>query len=783
MSDLRETQTLQGKPVLILGLGLFGGGLGAARFCAQQGAKVTVSDLKSESELAPSLKQLEGLPIRYKLGSHEGLPFGKFHMVVVNPAVPKDSPAVQQAEAQGAYLTSEMNLFMARCPGKVVGVTGSNGKSTTTALIAHLLQGSDRRVWLGGNMGVSLLEQVHEIGERDAVVLEFSSFLLEDLHCIQVSPTVAVLLNITPNHLDRHGSMEAYTWAKSAIFRYQRSREITILNYDDPRASLLQGDVPSRLALYSLKKKIQPGGWVERGEYRMDLGKEAKRVASVSACPLPGAYNRSNALAAILAAAVMRTPPSEIERLLPTFPGLEHRLESCGERDGVTFYNDSVSTTPESSIASASAFPGQRLWLIAGGADKQLAYYELAEALTESNVAGVIGFGEIGGRMVEECRHQPDLASLPLIAVPDLAQALETLRPLAKPGEVVLFSPATASYDQYANFEQRGYHFKELIEGWTRDESGAAAVVDDGAGDFLATGAPFEDQAFGDHGFGDDPFGADAPAAPFIQDPLADDPEALASQEEFEAMPSDAPADFAVETPDFGTSEPTGWSDSGNAGRFAPFDDGMPFEEAFGGTQHSQGGAQMSDAGLEMKAMRPPSGGEEGGSTAGFPTDWAAQSFPEPGASDVADWPASPTEEEGSWAEPVDAQAWSGEPALPSDDPVAVPDFGVWDEEGADPWAGDQWVETETGSKPGSKPGNKAAAGESTTPAAAIDDDTFGDNTFGGGLFSDSLNLIEPMESNLEPGEVGNAGFGEEVAPQDPFLPAQNPDEDSDING
>ena len=475
--ELPERQSLRGRNVLIMGLGSFGGGLGAARFCAQQGANLTVTDLRSDTELRPTLSKLQGLKIQYRLGTHEGINFAGYDAIVVNPAVDPRNPLLDAARNAGVYLTSEMNLFMARCPGKVVGITGSNGKTTTTALTAHLMKASDRKVWMGGNIGMSLLERAHEIGEKDAVVLELSSYQLEDLHRSRISPTVGILLNLSPNHLDRHGSMEGCAAAKMAIFAWQTPKDIALLNYDDVRVARLQQEVKSRLAMFSVARKVQPGGYIMRSDFTVDLGGGAKSVCPVKDLQLPGRHNRSNALAAIIAAMVMRTPAKKIGDQLRSFKGVEHRCEYVGDRESVKFYNDSVSTTPESTIASLTGFKQADTWLILGGADKGLQYEQLAETIaTQQRVAGVACIGEIGPEMAHVVRSACESRGrqLQIIEAGSLPDAMDELRRTVRPNQIVLLSPATSSYDQYNNFEERGGHFKELVVRWQR-AAGAVA--------------------------------------------------------------------------------------------------------------------------------------------------------------------------------------------------------------------------------------------------------------------------------------------------------------------
>lgn len=470
-TELPELMDLAGKRVTVMGLGTFGGGVGAARFCAQQGAQVTVTDLRSAEQLGESVDALDGLPVTMRLGEHVETDFTDTDLVIASPAVPRDSQYLQAASFAGIPVSSEMNLFMARCAGKVVGVSGSNGKSTTATLIAHLLEGSGRRVWLGGNIGVSLLADVHEIAEDDAVVLELSSFQLDDLHKLQKSPTVAVLLNLTPNHLDRHGSFEHYVAAKLSLFCYQQPKNITILNYEDVRVEQLKGQVAGRLAMFSNMRHVAPGAFIQKGEFAVDLGTGPKMCGRVRDLPLLGKHNEQNVLGAILAASVLKTPPEEIEARLKTFAPLPHRLEPVGTFDEVKFINDSKATTPEAAISAIGAM-NDPFWLIAGGKNKGLDYSELASAIVRSKAAGVLGIGEMGEEFVGMVRkinaHRQRPKKYILENAGTLAAAIDRIKSVAQPGDVVLLSPASASYDQFADFEERGDHFKSLVRDFAR---------------------------------------------------------------------------------------------------------------------------------------------------------------------------------------------------------------------------------------------------------------------------------------------------------------------------
>src|ERR671923_2351748 len=251
-----------GKRITVMGLGFFGGTIGLARYLVSQGAQVTVTDLKPAAALQDSVAALHGLPVRLVLGKHELADFTDVDMVFASPAVREDSPYLVAARACGVPIDTEMNLFLRLCRGSIIGVTGSNGKTTTTSLIGAMLRAANPRTRVGGNIGRSLLPEVASIAPGDPVVLELSSFQLEDLAAVGRSPRIGLLLNLSPNHLDRHGSMEAYLAAKMQIFAHQRPDDVAILNADDPRLQPLVGRLRSQVRLFSAAHAVEEGAYV-----------------------------------------------------------------------------------------------------------------------------------------------------------------------------------------------------------------------------------------------------------------------------------------------------------------------------------------------------------------------------------------------------------------------------------------------------------------------------------------------------------------------------------------
>jgi UDP-N-acetylmuramoylalanine--D-glutamate ligase len=440
-----EAGNLADKKVTVVGLGRFGGGVGVTRWLCGQGAKVTVSDIAGATDLAESIQALDGLDVALHLGGHETEDFLRAELLVVNPAVPKEMPLLLEAQAAGVPRTTEINLFLQRSPAAVAGVTGSVGKSTTTAMIGDILR-KRLTAHVGGNIGRSLLEELPHIKPDHVVVLELSSFQLEDLPIIGVSPHVAVVTNLAPNHLDRHETMEAYAAAKKNIFAFQSACDVLILNAADPIVAAWASEAPSRVETFD------PAG-------------------EPFALTVPGAHNQANAQAAWAAARQFGLDRATAAEALRAFTGLPHRLQLVTQRNGVRYFNDSKCTTPDSAIVALEAFPVRKAVIIVGGYDKHVSFDELGKALA-ARAKAVIAMGATREAIIAAVQaHQPDgqppidqaERQPPIERADDLPSAVSAARKHAATGDVILLSPACASFDMFTNYEHRGAAFAELV--------------------------------------------------------------------------------------------------------------------------------------------------------------------------------------------------------------------------------------------------------------------------------------------------------------------------------
>ena len=464
-----EENPYQNKRVTIMGLGLFGGGTDAARFLVQQGADVTVTDLKGEDDLRESLAQLEGLPVRFQLGAHKEEDFRSADLVIVNPAVPDESPYLAMAKEAGVPLDYAMNIFFRLCPAPIVGITGSNGKSTTTALVGALLGRVCERIWVSGNIGgTALLENAGEIQSHHIVVLELSSFQLERLADVKRSPEAAVVTNISPNHLDRHKTMDNYVRAKKNIIAFQRKCDCCFLNRDDENLRTWSDEAPSKVFFFSTHEELSEGTFIKDGKIISRTGGRELVLECLDRISLPGKHNIQNILAAVGVANKLGIKKEAAEEVLAGFKGLEHRLEFVGEFAGVKYYNDSIATTPESAIAALSSFSAPII-LIAGGYDKKLSLDAFADEAAQRAKAAVL-IGKTAQKIGERIANGPSPKHAPYYIAGDFENAVFKAKELAESGDVVLLSPACASYDMFRNFAERGRKFKELVAKANRDK-------------------------------------------------------------------------------------------------------------------------------------------------------------------------------------------------------------------------------------------------------------------------------------------------------------------------
>jgi len=439
---------LAGRRALVIGLAREGVDL--TRFLTQHGAAVVVTDRKRAEDLSEAVGQIGEGNVTLKLGGHQLSDLDGVDVVYASPGVPPEHELLQAARSQNIQVSSLVELFFALCPAPILGITGSAGKSTTTSLVGDIFATAGRDVFVGGNIGRPLLGQLVHMSRSSWVVLELSSFQLEPLH---VSPHIALVTNVTPNHLDRHPTMEAYWAAKGQILAHQSPSDWAVLNADD--AWTLRYRPRGRLLRFSLEGVVE--GAYLAGQYLVLLGEPLLDVAEV---PLRGRHNLANVLAAAAvahAAGIDRVP---MRAAIEAFKGVAHRLQTVAERDGVRFVDDSIATAPERSIAALQAYD-EPVVLIAGGRDKHLPMQAWA-GLIAKRVKHVVLLGEMGD-MVEAAIHTVDPTYAAISRAATMDEAIAQAARVSRSGDVVLLSPGGTSYDMYTDFEERGRDFARAV--------------------------------------------------------------------------------------------------------------------------------------------------------------------------------------------------------------------------------------------------------------------------------------------------------------------------------
>ncbi|MCZ6689430.1 MAG: UDP-N-acetylmuramoyl-L-alanine--D-glutamate ligase [Planctomycetota bacterium] len=449
----------RGKKVTVVGLGTFGGGVGAARFFVEEGADVLVTDLRRREKLLASLGSLEGLPIRYRLGENRPEDVSDCDLAVFSPAVPPASPLIRAARAASTPITSPLNILWDRMEAYPIGVTGTRGKTTTTALLTDMIRESGRPVFSGGNIGGSLLGQADRLGPDVTVVLELSSFQLHWLRELSVSPKVSVITNFSPHHLDWHEDSASYATAKRGILEFQASGDAAILNRDDPTVREWGLDAPARTFWFSTGDASNVDSMLKDGKLWIRIDGTMEAICAVDEIPIRGKFQPSNVMAAALAARAVGIDLEAIRSAVLGFRGLPHRLERVATLEGVEFFNDSKATTPAAAAAAIESLEGPIHW-IGGGKESDESIGPIARAAA-GRVAKAYLFGEAGPRIAREIE-----SAIPLrIVCKSLEEAVRLVREEAKEGCTILLSPGCASYDQYLNYEERGDEFKRLVIG------------------------------------------------------------------------------------------------------------------------------------------------------------------------------------------------------------------------------------------------------------------------------------------------------------------------------
>jgi len=442
---------LRKKRVLVVGLARTG--VATALFCAGHNAIVTATDIRPESELGDAPGKLRAAGVKLELGGHQEKTYLAQDLIVPSPGVPADDASLKTARSKGITVWSEIELAYRFLEGELIGITGSNGKTTTTTLVHHILNTAAYHTILAGNVGTPLISCVDQMGAETVSVVELSSFQLEWIE--KFRPDIGVFLNLTPDHLDRHKTMDAYTAAKARIFEKQTELDAAVLNADDPPTVALAPKKP-QVFWFSRRKRVLQGACI-RGEDIIVVhdGKE-EYVMKCAEVPLPGAHNLENVLAAVTAARLTEVDPATIAKAVKSFGGVEHRLEFTAEIRGVRYYNDSKATNVDATLKALEAFPG-RILVILGGKDKGSDYTVLQKPLREKAVLALL-IGAASDKIEKQIE-----GSVPVERAGTMERAVEIASRAAEPGDIVLLAPACASFDQFENFEQRGRVFKDLV--------------------------------------------------------------------------------------------------------------------------------------------------------------------------------------------------------------------------------------------------------------------------------------------------------------------------------
>jgi UDP-N-acetylmuramoylalanine--D-glutamate ligase len=465
------------KKITVMGIGLHGGGVGVIKFLTEQGAKVLATDLRDKDELKSSIEKLAGLPVDFVLGEHRMDDFINADMIIKNPGVPEDSEFIKAAREKNIPIESDIGIFLEICPAPIISITGTRGKSTTAALLAHILSNHFPQVILAGNIRNSVLEKFSEITKDTIVVLELSSWQLADAKKHEKSPYVAVMTNIMQDHQNRYKDFADYIEDKKLIFKFQKDKDYLFLNFDDARLREISKEVTSRIYFYStdgdnliktelpsLNQKARLGAYTI-GK-KIFYGAAREEICTLSDINLPGRHNLSNVLAAISVADLYDIPVEKIREGLKDFQMLEGRLELIKEINGIKFINDTTATSPDAAIAAVNFLTEnekpenqKHVILIAGGADKNLDFRELGKLISEKIKAVIL----LKGNATEKLRKEI-LPEIPVKKTDSMEKAVSAAKKIAVEGDIILLSPGCASFGLFKHEFDRGQKFNEAIQ-------------------------------------------------------------------------------------------------------------------------------------------------------------------------------------------------------------------------------------------------------------------------------------------------------------------------------
>ena len=450
---------VQGKRVLVVGLGK--SGVASSLFLQSRGARVTVSDAKSEEQLRSEIPALLDKGIVVETGKHGERTFRDQDLIVVSPGVPNDVPQLVNARKNGTPVIGEIELAARFLQGEVIAITGSNGKTTTTTLTGEVIAAGGFQSLVGGNIGTPAITFVDQSTPKTWVVLEISSFQLETIETFR--PHIAAILNITPDHLDRHGSMEAYIAAKARIFENQTEKDFAVLNMDDPTCVALGKGLKPQVFWFSRKQEVQRGAFVRNGKIIFRDASGEREVMPADEITLKGAHNLENVLAAAAMGLLAGVAPEKVRQAVKDFKAVEHRLEYVATIRGVQYFNDSKATNVDATVKALESFPGN-IHLILGGKDKGTDYSVL-NGLLKSRVKRVYTIGAAAQKI------ESQISGVEVTSAGTLDVAVRKANEFAQSGDIVLLAPACASFDQFQSYEHRGRAFKEAVHAMAQREA------------------------------------------------------------------------------------------------------------------------------------------------------------------------------------------------------------------------------------------------------------------------------------------------------------------------
>lgn len=446
------------KKIVVIGAGIEG--VSSVKYLVSQGAEVTLVDKRAKAQIdSEKLKQIESLDIRVVFGDNYLSDLSSFDLVLRSPGVRPDLPQLEEAASKGIIVTSQTKLFFDPCPASIIGVTGTKGKGTTSSLIYDILKKAGKDVYLGGNIGVPPLEFIDKLTSNSIVVLELSSFQLIDL---EKSPHIAVVLMVTSEHLDWHKDEDEYLQAKVNIVKHQIKNDFVVINKDFEKSRKIGESSAAKKYYFSTKEKVEKGAYLDH-DFITLVTNGWTTIIKKNEIQIPGEHNLQNVVAAVATAAILEIQPGTIANAVKSFKCLPHRLEFVREVYGVRYYNDSASTTPETAVAAISAFKEPKI-VILGGSSKESDFTYLGRIVIETGVKSVILIGEEAERIKNSIKQAGNFRGQSVEGLNSMNDLVQKAKELSQPGDIVILSPACASFDMFKNYQDRGDQFKEAVK-------------------------------------------------------------------------------------------------------------------------------------------------------------------------------------------------------------------------------------------------------------------------------------------------------------------------------